>query len=270
MESHCRRADLAIDAQVAEAAMATSLRCTASLLAAFGSLTIAPLAAPAAAGDRRDRASGQALAFFEHVASGEPGAFLDALRPLPLDASLRAQAMASLPTDGEVRASKKEALKLAAIEPVLRYHRRQDVLQLKLITVGYAFVGLHARTVLLVSREALDLLDGPMLQGVIGHEIGHEYFWDEYQAAVARDDQDEVRELELRCDGVAVITLRHLGLEPQAFVEAVRAMTRFNEGVGAIASAGSYVSLKDRIAFVETIDRLVTPREIGEGGLRLP
>ena len=59
---------------------------------------------------------------------------------------------------------------------MLRYHHRQGVLQLKLVTVGYAFVGLHARTVLLVSREALDLLEGPMLQALIGHEIGHEYF----------------------------------------------------------------------------------------------
>jgi hypothetical protein len=166
--------------------------------------------------------------------------------------------------EGEVRPSKKEAVKLAAIAPVLRYHHRQDVLQLKLITVGHAFVGLHARTVLLVSREALDLLDGPMLQALIGHEIGHEYFWDEYQAAVARDNQDEVRALELRCDGVAVITLRQLGLDPHAFIEAVRVMTRFNERVGAVASASSYVSLKKRIAFVETIDRLVTSREMAK------
>lgn len=46
-----------------------------------------------------------------------------------------------------------------------------------------------------------------------------------------------------------------------ALVEAVRALTRFNESVGAVTSAGSYVSLKERIAFVEVIDRLVTSRE---------
>ena len=73
-----------------------------------------------------------------------------------------------------------------------------------------------------------------------------------------------MRELELRCDGVAVITLRHLGLDPHALVEAVRTMTRFNESVDAVASAGSYVSLKERIAFVETIDGLVTSREMAK------
>jgi hypothetical protein len=242
--------------------MVRSPWCLLSFVAAVGSLTMCPLANTAAGGDRRDRASGQALAFFEHVGAGRQGAFLDALRPLPLAAVLRAQVVASLPMEGEVRPSVKEARKLATLEPVLRYHHRQDVLQLKLITVGHAFVGLHARTVLLVSREALDLLDGPKLQALIAHEIGHEYFWDEYQAAVARDDQDEVRELELRCDGVAVITLRQLALDPHALVEAVRALTRFNESVGAVASAGSYVSLKERIAFVETINGLMTSREM--------
>jgi hypothetical protein len=244
--------------------MARSPWCTASFVAAFGSLTMGSLATPAVGGDRRDRASRQALAFFEQAGVGHPGRFLDALRPLPLAAFLRAQVMASLPMEGEVRPSKKEALKLAAIEPVLRYHHRQDVLQLKLITVSHAFVGLHARTVLLVSREALDLVDGPKLQALTAHEIGHEYFWDEYQAALVRDDADAVRELELRCDGVAVITLRQLGLDPHALVEAVRALTRFNESVGAVRSAGRYVSLKERIAFVETIDRLVTSREMAK------
>jgi hypothetical protein len=38
-------------------------------------------------------------------------------------------------------------------------------------------------------------------------------------------------------------------------------LTRFNESIGAVRSAGSYVSLKERIAFVEEIDRLVTSRE---------
>jgi len=39
-----------------------------------------------------------------------------------------------------------------------------------------------------------------------------------------------------------------------------------NESVGAIASAGSYVSLKERTAFVETIDGLVTSREMVKAG----
>lgn len=82
-------------------------------------------------------------------------------------------------------------------------------------------------------------------------------FWDEYAAAVTADDMDKVREVELRCDGVAVITLRGLGLDARALVKAVTTLTRFNERIGATASSGSYVSLKDRVAFVEELNRLL-------------
>lgn len=238
--------------------MTRNLRRRTSLMVALGCLTMGPLAAPATPAARSGRASRQALAFFVHAVPDARGTFLDALRPVPLAAVLRAQVMASLPVDGEVQPSREEADKLATIEPVLRYHHRRDVLQLKLITVGQAFVGLHARTVLLVSREALVLLSGPQLAALIGHEIAHEYFWDEYQAALARDDRDKVRELELRCDGVAVMTLRELGLDPHALAEAVKALTRFNQTVGAVATAGLYVSLKERIAFIDAMDHLVT------------
>jgi hypothetical protein len=209
------------------------------------------------AGQGPGKPSGRALAVFQQVGTSSAEAFLEGLRPRPLAPHLRAQVMASLPAEGEVRASEKETRKLAAIEPILDYHRRRDVLQLKLITVGHAFVGLHARTVLLVSREALDLVDAPELQALIAHEMGHEYFWDEYAAAMATGDRDKVQELELRCDGVAVLTLRELGLEAAALVRAVTALTRFNERIGAMASAGSYTSLKDRIAFVKELDGLM-------------
>jgi hypothetical protein len=230
------------------------------VVVALGSLSVSLAGGPAEARQRTEPASQRALAAFEQIRPGAGREYFDQLRPDPLPAHLRDQVIASLPPEGEVRPSAKEARKLAAIEPVLRYHQRQDVLQLKLITVGHAFVGLHARTVLLVSREALDLIDIPELQALVAHEVGHEYVWDEYQAAVAAADQDKVRELELRCDGVAVITLRDLGLDARPLVSAVKSLTRFNERVGAVASASSYSSLKDRVAFIETVDRLSRAR----------
>ena len=58
---------------------------------------------------------------------------------------------------------------------------------LRLITVGgLAFVGLHARTVLLISREALRLLDAKELLAIGAHELGHDYVWDDYAEARQR------------------------------------------------------------------------------------
>ena len=48
---------------------------------------------------------------------------------------------------------------------------------------------------------------------LVAHEIGHEYVWLEYRQAEQRHDHARIRELELRCDGVAVLTIRRLGLD---------------------------------------------------------
>jgi hypothetical protein len=52
---------------------------------------------------------------------------------------------------------------------------------------------------------------------------------------------------------VAVTTLQALGQGPDARVRAVTKMTRYNERLGATGSAASYVSLKNRRAFIETM-----------------
>lgn len=87
-------------------------------------------------------------------------------------------------------------------------------------------------------------------------ELGHEYFWDEYSRAMADHDDRRMQELELRCDGIAVLTLRQLALDPDNLVRAVTSLTRYNERLGAVASADSYVSLGDRVKFIRAVQRL--------------
>jgi hypothetical protein len=193
----------------------------------------------------------RALGFFE--GSEEDGeALLRRLRPAPVSAAMRAAVVAALPREGELQPTDDEHTKIATLEAVLEFHQRKGSLVIKVIDVGHAFVGLHARTVLLLSRDALSLVSAEELQALAAHEFGHELFWDEYQAARVGNPA-RVQELELRCDGVAVTTLRALGQEPDALVRAVTLMTRYNERLGATASAPSYVSLKDRRAFIETM-----------------
>jgi predicted SprT family Zn-dependent metalloprotease len=62
---------------------------------------------------------------------------------------------------------------------------------------GSTCVGLHARSVVLISQRALHLLNADVLQAVVAHEIGHEYVWDEYQAALERKDARRLQELAL-------------------------------------------------------------------------
>jgi hypothetical protein len=177
---------------------------------------------------------------------------------------LRAQILTSLPTDGELSPTRTERAQLAALEPILGFHGRSGMIAIKVIDVGHAFVGLHARTVLLLSRDALAVVTPEELQALAAHELGHEYLWNEYQAATASKAHARIQELELVCDGIAVMTLSALGLHPSHLASAVAKMTRHNERLGATASADAYVSLGERLSFIDALVARLEPRPTRE------
>jgi hypothetical protein len=195
---------------------------------------------------------GRALAFFAGPEAREPDVLLR-LRRAPLSAAVRAAVVAALPPEGELQPTEAERAKIAALEPVFDLHERNGLIVIKVIDVGHAFVGLHAKAVLLLSRDALSLVSAQELQALAAHELGHEMFWDEYEAARVAGGQERLQELELRCDGVAVTTLRGLGRGPQSLIDAVSKMTRYNERLRAVGSAGRYVSLRQRRHFIESM-----------------
>ena len=65
-----------------------------------------------------------------------------------------------------------------------------------------------------------------------------------------------MQELELRCDGIAVLTLRRVGIDPENLVSAIQKVTRFNQLRDTVASSARYVSLKERVRFIRTIAAL--------------
>jgi len=223
------------------------------------------VASAAAAGQnsRREpkRPDAKVLAFFATARWTSLEDFLRSRRPAPLSQELRAQVIASLPRDGELQPTSAERRKLAALDAVLDFHDRKGVIEVKVIEVGQAAVALHARTVLLVSRGALALLSPEELQAVAAHELAHEYSWEDYQAAIKENAWERRQELELTCDGFAVMTLRALGDDPTRLSSAVTKLTRYNERVGATATAAAYVSLEDRRWFIATVAGLVEAAE---------
>ena len=42
---------------------------------------------------------------------------------------------------------------------------------------------------------------------MMAHELGHDYVWDEYEKARREHDNPRLQELELRCDGIAIIAM---------------------------------------------------------------
>ena len=141
--------------------------------------------------------------------------FLGRMRPPPLDAIERAGVIAAMP-QGAIRADAHALAQMNLAEQVLAYHGRRGLITFTIIKVAPAFIGLHDRAVILVSANALPLLEKEEFAALVAHEIGHEYVWTDYRRAVQRHDQARIRELELRCDGIAVLTLRRLGLDAES------------------------------------------------------
>jgi len=202
------------------------------------------------------RAAQAALQYFQSVQDADFDAFLPRLRrpaPSPL---VRAIVIKNLPKEGELTPTAQEAAKLAVLRPLLAFHGRDHDMELRLITIGGpAYFGLHARTVLLLSREALDLLETDELLAMMAHELGHDYVWNEYEEARQKGDDRQLQELELRCDGIAVIAIGRLGVDSERFVSAVTKLTRHNERLGT-SNYAWYLPLDQRVRFIRAVARL--------------
>ncbi len=161
-----------------------------------------------------------------------------------------------LPPEGEVtKLGAPAQRKVDAVRRLLTATRR-DWYEIKVIDVPQAAIGLHARAVVLISAPAITLVNAAELQALAAHEIAHEYVWTEWNRAHEHADQERLRELELVCDAIAAVTLRHLGMDPSAMIDAIAKVTRFNrERFGAATNQKNYPTLAERRAFAHQIQR---------------
>jgi hypothetical protein len=176
-------------------------------------------------------------------------------RPQAVSPEFKAAVLDTLPLQGEIRNLKEPARrKLAATHQIFQMHERDAVYEIKVIDVPSAFVGLHARSVILVSQAALDLLSAEELQASVAHEAGHEYIWSQYEAARERKDFERLQELELFCDVVSVLTLRRAGLDPSRLITCFEKLLRYtHEFFQLHENEARYVPARERKRFVETV-----------------
>jgi hypothetical protein len=168
------------------------------------------------------------LAFFERIEDRGFDDYLKRVRPPKVSAAFKADVLASFTKGEEIEVSDRMKNKLAALEPLLRYYERDSVIEIKVIKAFGASVRMLGRAVLLISEPALKLLPAPELQAVVAHELGHEYFWSELMEARRQKKHEAMREIELRCDGIAVVALFRLGLDPEKLVSALARIRIFN------------------------------------------
>jgi hypothetical protein len=210
-----------------------------------------------------DPAAQAALRYFESIRVTDFETLLRQLRRPAPPPSVRARAIKNLPIEQKLTPSVQEAAKLEGLLPVLAFHERERVIDVWLITAGgLAIAGFHARTVLFVSREALRLFDKSELLAIGAHELSHEYVWDDYEQAQREGNVRRLQELELRCDGFAVITMTALRMDPERLVSAATKLARHNERKFGKPIDERYVPLDQRIRFIRCIAKLT----VGRGG----
>jgi hypothetical protein len=191
-----------------------------------------------------------ALRFFDQVASSDIDSTLRSLRKIPLSSEERDLTRAMLHPEKALVPTAAEVKRLETLNAVFIYHERDHMFDIEVIDVPQAFIGLRARVILVISRPALKVLTASELQALTAHELGHEFLWatrDEIPPGRAR------QELELKCDGIAALTLLTLGLDPTRVVEAAKKLQNFNERFGLAPNAGDYPTLRDREQLVTAL-----------------
>jgi len=201
------------------------------------------------------RAGKAAFAYFEEMRAPNFYSYPKTIRWDRVSSELKAKIIAILPKKDIVSPSAEGRTKLAAVEPILMYHDLGSVIDLKVIKMGQAVVLFLAGAAVLISEEAFDLLTAKELQAIIAHELGHGYFWNEWQQARLNKQYDKMQEIELRCDGMAVITMSHLGLDPAHIISAVNKLTKSHKGN--LNNADFYPSLEERTRFIRAMIEIV-------------
>jgi hypothetical protein len=207
-------------------------------------------AAGRAATEDAESPSSTALRFFEAL---PPEDALRAVRPARVAGHERTRLLAMLPEEGELTPDGAEQRKLAALAPVLAYHDRQGAFEIKVIDLPQAGLVMYERAALLVSRPALRLLSASELQAAVAHEIGHEYFWSEYGDPSLAPSAAARQAVELKCDGIAALTLLALGLDVSHLTAAMKKIVELNGASGATPHAIGYPTPNERERFVRAL-----------------
>ena len=213
-------------------------------------------------------AAGPPLSNSQDLLTLDPSGFarlLKIARPMPVSAEDKARALSSLPEEGEVTNLNTAARrKLAALGEVLRPNDRDGVYEIMVIAVPQAAVALHARAVILISEAALTLLDADELQALIAHEIGHEYVWTEREQAFRLADRNGLKDLELVCDAIAIVTLHELGMDASRLMTGIQKIARFNrQRFGPAINEQDYPTVAQRQAYAGAVTAWISARTTG-------
>jgi hypothetical protein len=169
------------------------------------------------------------------------------------DDFLRAQAVAALPAvlrSHRITQGKLLGRVEAIFNRVLKLQGRSGKLVLFLYRNDFPSAMLWKGCVVAVSDGLAEPLYDDELAGVFAHELSHSYFEDEMAEGRRAQNAFAMRVIELKCDGVAILSLKLLGRNPAGFVKGLRRLQliTIRKGLSDVVSQ-SHPTLVERMKF---------------------
>ncbi len=200
----------------------------------------------------------QALVFIGSGSAEELKGRLFTDRITFLGAEFRAQAINALPASLRDQRMTQGKL-LRRVEPVfqqaLQLHGRSGRIELFVFHHDAPKAQLWRGSVLMLSDSVAGELNDAELAGIITHELGHSYFEDEMAAAQRSRDTRTMRLIELKCDAVAILSLKLMGLNPGLYVKGLQRIEVLNKRQS--RSSGIVQSHPESVTRAQFAERLI-------------
>lgn len=143
--------------------------------------------------------------------------------------------------------------------PVLQLHDRTDKVELFLYRRSRPHAMVWRGCVLAISDSLTLFLSDEELAGIIAHEVAHAYFMDETLAARRGGDGQGMRVVELKCDAVAMLTLKLMGGDPAKYVSGLRTVNTYMMLKGIFSKSKSHPLIAERERFSRRFISLLSP-----------
>ncbi len=182
-------------------------------------------------------------------------------------AEYRAQAVAALPTsirDHRITQGKLFRRVETIFSQVLQLHGRSGKVELFLFQDDVPNAMLWRGCALALSDGLADPLYDGELAGIVAHELGHSYFEDEMASAWKTKDTRAMKVVELKCDAVAILSLKLLDRDPALYLrglQRIREILRRKSRSSGIFQ--SHPELFERAQFSQHFIHSLSPGEVG-------
>ena len=193
---------------------------------------------------------------------------LDILRPAAVSPegkqSLKEAGFPLIDINTEITDAEKLNSLYARTNKVLQFHHREGIVEYIIFHHDQPIVMTKAGAYIALATKTLKLAQSnEELAGIIAHELSHEYVALDVYKAIQTQDFSKLRELELLCDAYTVITLLHLGIDPNNYSRILTKIINHSPESQELNN-GTYgsPSLESRLTLILELKKILKPSEL--------